>query len=107
MVFNHFANFFGNASIMRMFTLVFHMRKAIAVRALAKVNALVSRMMLKAPLTLFIVSFFIIPPIGKGIRGVLGLRAFLLRNFSGDVIDNQGGDVVVCISRSKPSCYFF
>ena len=69
MIFNYLAHFFSNASIMGAFTLMFHVGKPIAVGTLMKMDALISGMVLEAPLALFVPYFFIIPYISEGIEG--------------------------------------
>ena len=107
MVFNHLANLFGNTSIVGAFTLVFHVCKAITVGTLMKVNTFVSGVVFEAPLTLLDLGFFVIPSIGEGIRGTLGLGLFFLRHFSRDIIDDGGSDMVISVGSPQSPCHFF
>ena len=99
-ILNHLANFFGDASIVRMFTLMLHMCEAVAIGTLMKVNTFVSGVVFETPSTLFDSGFLIVPPICEGVGGALGLGSFLLGDFSRDVVNDRRGDVIIGVSSS-------
>ena len=97
MILHHFADLFSDASIVGTLTLMLHMREAITIGTLTKMNAFVGWVVFETPPALFDSCLFVVPPVCKGVRSALSLRSLFLGDFSRDVIDYRRGDVVVGI----------
>ena len=98
MVLDHLADLFDDASIVGAFALMLHMREAVTIGTLTKMDAFIGGVILETPPALLDSGFFVVPSISEGVRSTLGLGLLLLRYLPGDVVDNWWGDVVVGIS---------